>query len=290
MFQKFLLVIGIAIFMGMAFSSPTLGAPCGGNTVCVCGDTVEADRTLTGADPVLNAVCPGDGLIMNTSGVTLNLRGERIKGDGGAGDVGIRILDGVNNIEIVDGEIREFGTGIKSQGTTTGSTIKEIGIKGSTLDGMDIWGTGNIFENNRQLAGNGGDGMRITGDDNFVTLNRAVENVGDGIVVIGNHNDISEKNQSSNNKGNGMYVEGNDNAILDNNQIHHNKGYGLRVIGTGNIITRNMTNRDGPLGILVTGLNAVDGNNIDGGGNNSNQGPKYLTSSDCEIDGNACLP
>jgi hypothetical protein len=36
---------------------------------------------------------------------------------------------------------------------------------------------------------------------------------------------------------------------------------------------------------LVTG-----GGNIDGGGNNSNQGPQYLTSNDCQIDGNNCLP
>jgi Right handed beta helix region len=284
MFKNFL-VAGIAIVSFVTFSSPSAAGPCGGTIACSCGDTVESDRTLTSADPVLNSVCAADGLIMNTSGVRLNLRGSRIRGDGGAGDTGILILIGVNNVEILDADIRTFGTGIKSQGTTTGSSIIEIGVHSSAGNGIDVAGDFNRFENNRQLAGNGGDGMVVTGDHNVVTLNRAEGNEGDGIVVIGNINDISEKNQASKNKGNGMTVVGDDNDLDNNNQIHHNKGHGIRVIGTGNFLRRNATNRDALVGILVTG-----GGNIDGGGNNYNQGPQRVTNGECEIDGNACLP
>jgi hypothetical protein len=67
----------------------------GQDVPCACGDTVVSNLAL-GADPILDAPCPADGLLVRVndtrSGLTVDLRGNTIRGQGRG--MGIWVLNG----------------------------------------------------------------------------------------------------------------------------------------------------------------------------------------------------
>src|SRR5688572_4555006 len=97
MFQKranYFLMIGIAIFVSLIVNLAVQAKDCGGNISCDCGDNVTQNRTLTATEPVVVNACAGDGLIMNTAGVVLNLNGHKLRGSGN----GVGILISANSV------------------------------------------------------------------------------------------------------------------------------------------------------------------------------------------------
>ena len=82
-----------------------------------CGDTITADTTLH--QSLVN--CPNNGIVIGANGVTLNLNGHRIDGDGtpAAGcdpetefcDIGV-VNDGHDGVTVKHGSVREFLYGV----------------------------------------------------------------------------------------------------------------------------------------------------------------------------------
>jgi hypothetical protein len=231
MFQKqtnYFLIIVIAIWMSLAFNSPTEAKDCGGNIPCACGDNVVANRTVE-KDPVLKGFCPGTALFMNTAGVTLIIKGPGPLGSPdpheqrGPGD-GIRI--NADNVTLRGGKLEGFQHGVI--GTTNGSTILKVNADHNAVNGINLTGNGNTIEESKgtHTLGNGA-GEEGAGED-------------------------------------GILITGNNNVLRDNYGQKTAAGFvGIRVIGSDNLIEDNFVEKGEGGGILVTG-----GFNIDGGSNN----------------------
>lgn len=285
----FLLIVS-AIFMSLIFNSPARAADtCGGNIPCQCGNTLTASRTLvSGVDPIVASTCTGDGLIINTAEVVLDLNGNKLRGSGSG--AGVLIDNGVNNVTIKKGRVDGFQTGIgtgteiDTAGTTNGSTIEGIrpnvntghgillkgdnndliGIlaKRSGINGVTVIGNNNLFQDHNDEY-NGFHGLFVQGDFNQLIDNRTSENAkaktgsGDGIHVEGSNNTIEGSDVTKLNI-NGIVVVGNENT-LNANSVEKQKGVGtqggdgIRVDGDNNVLTDNAAAANTGFGIRVVG-------------------------------------
>jgi len=266
------LMIVSAIFMSLAFYTAAGAANCGGNTPCDCGDTLTANRTLvSGVDPIVGAVCTGDGLVMNTSGVVLDLNGQIV----GSGS-GVGVLIAADGVTIQNGQIYTFGIGIGAADATNGSTIDNIKPDSNTGDGIFLRGNGNeltailakrngnngvtVIGSNNTLSGhndeyNGFDGIRVEGDNNELVANLASENrkkgQGAGIMVIGNSNRL-ELNRITKMNTWGIAVQGDQNQLIKNQVVKQDTD-GITVNGADNVLTNNKATDNKGVGIVVVG-------------------------------------
>jgi hypothetical protein len=251
MLRKFFLVTVITSLMGFPFASSLQAANCGGNIPCSCGDNVVADRTLvSGVDAVVRTVCGGDGLMMNTAGVALNMNGNRIVGSG----VGVGVLITVDGVSINDGQIYTFGTGIGTAGTTNGSIIDSIKPDSNIGDGIFLQGNGNQLS--RILAKTNGDnGVVVIGDGNRLEGHNDEYSGFHGIWVKGNNNELIANGASENandGPGSGIRVEGNGNLLVGN-KISKLNTSGIAVVGDGNLLDANLVRKQQGDGITVDG-------------------------------------
>jgi len=332
--------LGFSIFW--ALTGAIWAADCGviGTKIpCSCGDTLVTSTTLVSptadpvnGDPVVstndNDICPGDGLIINTPTVNLNLGGNAIRGSGLSVGTGIKI-DGVNvdRIAVRNGVVRGFETGI---GTTAGSstnrsTIRKITAVSNSFIGISLAGNNNTVDTTEALT-NGDTGVNVVGDGATLLFIRSSQNGNHGIDVIGD-GAVLRSSQVNRNIGNGMQVVG-DNSLLDHNlstknfdgivivgdgdgnpatvellknKAADNEGHGISVTGNNHDIVGNQGNTNGEDGIAVTGTgnhldtnvvreNKGDGLIVTGGGNFDDGGniAKKNGGVQCEIDGQAC--
>ncbi len=260
---RFRRVVGGTSVLALLLSLTTLASPAAA-THLQCGQEVTADVTL---DSDLGP-CPGDGLIVTASDVTVDLNGFRIFAANGAGDnAGIRLRN-VTGVTVQNGTVEGFDAGIAIMGGG-GNTVRDMLIQNNVNDYLgrpcDL-----------------GDGVAIlNSDDNQILDNRLIangpfggisviedsdRNLISGNVVLG-HNLRSRSGSGCGNanQDEGIRIEGpgaNDN-IVENNRV---EGSGLAGIGlhghvcnpgpnedatdpnTGNIIRRNTvlnTEQDG---------------------------------------------
>jgi len=115
--------ISVAIFFVFA-GVQTWAVACTPGLDCGCGDEVTVSGALTIADPIAGAVCPGNGLVIKTDGIELDLRQIRKILGSGIG-TGVRIE--ANNVRIIGyGVVKGFRTGIGTAAGTTGSFLHEL--------------------------------------------------------------------------------------------------------------------------------------------------------------------
>jgi hypothetical protein len=283
MLQKpvsFGLMMGISVFLTLAFNSTVQAKDCGGNVACACGDNLVASRILlSGADPIVASTCPANGLTIGTAGVVLDLNGNKLRGSGN----GVGVLITADNVAIEDGRVDKFATGIGTgtepgtAGHTHGSRIEGIrpnentghgillkgdenqliGIlaKRSGVNGVTVIGNNNLFEGHNDEY-NGFHGLFVQGHFNEIINNRVSENAksrvsGDGIHVAGDNNTIEGSDVTKLNI-NGIVVIGNGNTLSDNS-VTRQKGDGIVVNGNNNVLTENLSSGNRGFGIIVEG-------------------------------------
>ena len=162
-------------------SPPAPSAHRSGSTDGVrCGDVIAVDTTL-----IRDLRCPGDGLIIGASDVTLDLAGHTISGAGAGAGVW---SNSSFVLTIENGTIRNFTSGIVlfDAGSRGTATIANMTISANTGTGIDLGGdswldvvTGNT------VSGNGGDGIRARYANDATTYenNRVFSNGGAGFAV-----------------------------------------------------------------------------------------------------------
>jgi hypothetical protein len=206
----------VALCISLVFALPAQAKDCGGNIECACGDNVVASRTLE-SDAVLKGICPGTALFMNTPGVTVIFKKKPLAGSPNRyeqwspGD-GIHIT--ADNVTIQKGRIEGFQRGIF--GTTNGSRFLNVNAEDNAVNGINITGNGNTFDEaagSQSLGPNAGDGIRITGNNNVLTSNYSEKALAGAVAirVIGSGN------------------------FLEDNFVEGNQGGGILVTGGGNI-------------------------------------------------------
>jgi len=105
-----------------------------GRAPVACGDTITQDTRLTA-----NLIdCPGTGLVIGADGITLDLAGHTIDGDGVGDDDGIDV-EQHRDVTVAGGTVRQFTEGILVVGgrnvTVRGVTSVQHGHGAITADG-----------------------------------------------------------------------------------------------------------------------------------------------------------
>jgi len=103
------ILLFIVLSLALSISSSIVyAADCGGDIPCNCGDTLNESRTLNASDSLTG--CPGNGLEINGTDITLDCAGYLINGNGGS--TGVKIKYSSDNTTIKNCTIHSFGTGI----------------------------------------------------------------------------------------------------------------------------------------------------------------------------------
>lgn len=242
------------------------------DALTACGQVVTANLTLShNVGP-----CAGThGLRVTASGITVNLNGFSITGDGsatdGAGDAGI-LLDGVSNVTVTSpatakGTVQLFNAGVVINGGS-GNKVENLVLQRNQALGKD----------GRYLT-DFGEGIQVANSSsNTIRANHIRENAGyAGITLLGN----SDNNKIGNDgiSGNGVddnQVENNDESdsvfAKQTSGIRLEFGANLTVCPNNNTIDGNKVERNGNDGVQMfncaTGNvvvnNALDGNGRDG--------------------------
>lgn len=185
-----------------------------------CGDTITADTTLD-SDLV---DCPNHGIVIGADGVTLNLNGHVVDGDGApaancdvqkeACDFGV-FNDGHDGVTVMHGSVREFAQGVLF-GTLTGRA-----------------------RNNRVL-GVSASRNQFTGIGFFSQVRGLVRN--------------SSGNRSLDPEGIGLGLADARHVRIVHNSFRHNPHNGINTgESSRNLIRANVFSRNGDEGILVEG-------------------------------------
>jgi len=218
-----------------------------------CGDTITADTTL---DSDLED-CPNHGVVIGAAGVTLDLNGHRIAGDGtpAAGcnpqvelcDVGV-LNEGFNGVTVEHGSVRRFAFG----GFTVGVRKNRVLDIGSTRHVLFGWvmadSTRSVIRGGafRRNIAPEGDGLGLFGCDHIRVRNNAIRrNPGPGIHLQDSDHNLVRGNVFSRNSP-AIRVGGDERPTLvesNRNRIRRNqitRGGGIAVApGNRNVIANN---------------------------------------------------
>jgi parallel beta-helix repeat protein len=213
-----------------------------------CGDTITVDTTLD-SDLV---DCPNNGVVIGADGVTLDLNGHTIDGDGTefAGcvkgeicDVGVA-NDGHAGVIVRDGSVREFGVGVLVGGARKNRVVK-VSSSGHTFFGAVFGGSTRSVIRRSSLSRNiapEGDGIGLFGSDHIrIVRNKIRRNPGPGIHVFDSNKNLIKRNALSRNGPAILMEEANRNEVQRNRVT---RGGGILVApGNRNAIARNRVSR-----------------------------------------------
>ena len=197
-----------------------------------CGDVVTADivveNDLVG--------CAGNGLVISASDVVVDLNGHTVSGLGSGTGILVAAPEDVviSNIEITDGTVRGFATGIDFEGDQRGA-IRGVRVHGMNISrnasGIAIFTFANDVElRDNRIARNSGHGIQ-TGDDTW-----PVDIVGNDILRNG---------------GQGIRVREDSVRLVSDNVVAHNGGTGVAITDSVSTITGNTLLRNGGDGLSI---------------------------------------
>lgn len=228
----------------------------------VCGYEVVADLTLsTDLGP-----CPGDGLLVRTSGVTINLNGHTITGmnmtNASADEqAGIHIIQADNVTVNGRGTIKNFDAGVVIE-ESDNNVVRKV----SAVDNINHSAFTATGEDDPNLNPcNFGDGILLVDSNNSEIQRNLTENNGpyDGIAIVGDSDDnLVRDNHAVNNRSLNQLPNGDNGPCgpfqgdgMGVGRIDQN--IGIRVEGPGsddNVIRRNLADNNLLNGISVNGF------------------------------------
>lgn len=261
-------VVGLTALAGAAEAAP---APLS------CGSVVNRDVRLT-SDLV---DCPGPGLIIGASDITVDLAGHTVNGTGRG--AGIDNQTGHDRLHIRNGIVRDFAFGIHLF-DTTGADIDDVSVEANQI-GVEIERSRRVDIHRLTATANAATGMEITFSerthirdsratgnglfgfvDRFSAATRFERNTLTGNAATGLSVDrtsgaIIRHNTAEGNGDDGIALSGTGDAFVAANEANGNANDGVELDTPGNTLRRNSARNNGGFGI-----NAVSGT-IDGGRN-----------------------
>lgn len=258
-----------------------------------CGAVLTQSTTLdTDVGP-----CDGTAIVLGADGITLNLGGHRVLGDGDGDAPGI-LAEDRHGVVVTKGVVSRFGSGVAIVGGS-GNTVSKVEALDNVGDGGDFGdgilvdtSTDNVLSKN-VARGNGpysgitllGRSARNTIDKNLVEHNKILSSPtgpqqDDGIRLenFANSNTITKNDVYDNGlDGIALFADTFDNVVEKNdvrrNGAHdqpHRQGDGIAVFNrsTGNRIEKNSVFDNGANGIFLRGPVVIGTRTIPGATNN----------------------
>jgi parallel beta-helix repeat protein len=233
-------------WLGLVFMLGSAGIVVGGEFAfarpLACGDTITADITLD-SDLI---DCPNNGIVIGADGITLDLNGHMIDGDGMLVDpcpedefcdVGV-LNDGHNGVRITGGTVQEFAFGAFVF-SARGNVLSNLTMVDHVLSGI-------LLVEVARTTVRGSTASRNAGPDSGV-----------GITLFESHNDRIVGNASVNNRELGIHLILSNHNYAGRNQVHGNREGGIVLQGDRNHIVFNRVVEDGILITLFDGGRAV---------------------------------
>jgi Right handed beta helix region len=245
-----------------------------------CGDVITQDTTLD--SDLLN--CPADGIVVAGDGVTIDLAGHTVDGQGNG--AGIAAEPFVAALTVTGGTVREFADGVNAV-ETDGLSVADSVVERNTRWGVLCESSSECVLRSAVVRDNGFDGLWLlfsSGEvtDSVVTGNGAGVQVSEGTLrvvrgsliarnevgVAGQGMAVVERNRIVDNLRAGIAVSyGDRRATIRDNRITGNLN-GIEVDGeaadiSGNLIADNTSN--GVLGLSNDRIR-LTGNTIAGNG------------------------
>jgi parallel beta-helix repeat protein len=219
-----------------------------------CGDTITTDTTLE--NDLLD--CPNNGVVIGADGITLDLNGHRIDGDGTefAGcdpnaevcDSGI-VDDGHDGITVKHGRVREFGVGVlvgtSSAGKVRHNRLLDVSSSKNLFFGIVVASSAQSVVREGSFNHNippEGDGIGLFASDHITIAGNSIrDNPGPGIHIADSTDNLIKGNRLSGN-GPAILVEGANRNEMRENRV--SRGGGILVgPGNRNVIARNHVSR-----------------------------------------------
>jgi parallel beta-helix repeat protein len=222
----------------LVFAPATLAAT--GRPSVACGDTITQDTRLT----VNLTDCPGTGLVVGADGITLDLAGHTIDGDGIGDDAGIDV-ERHRSVTVVGGTVRQFTEGVLVLGgrsvTVRGVSSVEHGHGGITADGTrDLVVEGNIIRDD-------GAGIIVASTDAaLVRANRVSASAFGGISAFASRDVRVAGNTvtGSINAAVGLLHGSSSGEVVDNTLSRNGAGVALDSGASDNVVAHNAIARN----------------------------------------------
>jgi large repetitive protein len=241
--------ISLAIFALAAAGLIAFGGSQASASHVECGDEITTDTTLD--SDLLD--CQNNGIVIGADGITLDLNGHSINGDGSefAGcnpkkelcDVGVA-NDGHDGVTVRDGSVRGFGIGVLVGGAKKNRVLK-ISSSQHAFFGAALGGSSRSVIRGGSFSRNiapEGDGIGVFGSDRIrIVHNKIRRNPGPGIHLFDSKKNVIKKNVFSRN-GPALLMERAHRNEVQRNRV--SKGGGILVApGNRNEIARNRVSR-----------------------------------------------
>jgi parallel beta-helix repeat protein len=229
-------LVSLAVLVAFAVAGAT--AVGGGRVLASqvsCGESITADTTLQ--QDLVN--CPNHGIVIAADGITLDLNGHLVDGDGTPAadcdqrkepcDFGV-FNDGHDGVTVMHGSVREFAVGVLF-GTASGRA-RDNRVLGVSATRNQFAGLG-IFSQVRGLVRNSsGDG--------------SVDREGNGLALGDSHHVRILNNSFSHNAHNGINTGQSSRNLIDGNLFLRNDDEGILMEGGERFrLTRNRFVRNG---------------------------------------------
>jgi hypothetical protein len=208
-----------------------------------CGTTITTDTTLD-SDLV---DCPNNGIVIGADGVTLDLNGHLIDGDGtkAAGcdpeqetcDVGVDI-EGHDGVTVMHGSVRDFAIGV---GVVADHTrLLDISTSRNKFFGIGLVGSAGSLVRDSSGNGNGATGVFL-GDSNHTRILHSTFRHNTGIEASDSTHGLIKRNVFSRGpaRGQGILMEGGDGFQVIRNRFVRNFEGVILGPGSENVIAHN---------------------------------------------------
>jgi parallel beta-helix repeat protein len=216
-----------------------------------CGERITADTTLQ--QDLVN--CPNHGIVIAADGITLDLNGHLVDGDGTPAadcdqrkepcDFGV-FNDGHDGVTVMHGSVREFAVGVlfgTLRGRARDNRVLDISATRNQFAGLGIFSQ--VRGLVRNSSGNGsldreGSGLQL-GDANHVRIlnNSFRHNSHSGLVIFDSSRNVIKGNLFSRNDDEGILMEGGERFRVTGNRFVRNGGGITLGPGSRNVVAGN---------------------------------------------------
>ena len=220
----------------------------------VCGQFVTNSIMLT--NDLLD--CPGHGLIVGASDITIDLNGHAVDGTGL--DAGV-LINGHDSVTVTGGQIHEFDFGVMlgagtSQNVVHGTRVENNQEAGIALSDADQNGLGNTIRDN-VVTGNSWGVALLSGTRHAVVRdNDFASNADTAVHMEQASQNLVTHNEMARSSGAGVFMQGGgQNTVVENEMIANAEGVvvGEELIpSNNNLVERNVIEETNGPGVVIS--------------------------------------